>query len=39
MLEALPPNTLAAGDYHLDVVVTHPNGDMITQGTSPLCVN
>jgi len=39
MLETLPANTLAAGDYHLDVVVTHANGDMIAQGTSPLSVN
>lgn len=39
MLETLPPGTLAAGDYHLDVVVSHPNGDMINQGTAPLHVN
>lgn len=38
MLETLPPGTLAAGDYHLDVVVMHPNGDVISQGTSPLGV-
>ena len=38
MLEPLPPKTLAPGDYHLDVVVTHPNSDVIAQGTSPLSV-
>jgi hypothetical protein len=39
MLESLPPKTLPPGDYHLDVVITHPNGDVIAQGTSPLSVN
>jgi hypothetical protein len=39
MLESLPPNTLAPGDYYLDVVVAHPNGDVIAQGTSPVSVN
>lgn len=38
MLETLPPNTLAPGDYHLDVEVAHPNGDVISQGTSPVSV-
>jgi len=39
MLESLPPSTLAAGDYHLEIVVSYPNGDMIAQGTAPLHVN
>ncbi len=39
MLETLPPSTLASGDYHLNVVVTHPNGDLISAGTSPISVN
>lgn len=38
MLETLPPNTLASGDYRLDVTVTHPNGDVIANGTQPLTV-
>ncbi len=39
MLETVPPNTLPPGDYQLEVVVTHPNGDLIAQGTSPVSVN
>jgi hypothetical protein len=39
MLESLPPKTLAPGDYHLDVVIAHPNGDVIAQGSSPLSVD
>jgi hypothetical protein len=39
MLEPLPPGTLKAGDYHLDVTVAHPNGDMLSHGTAPLTVN
>lgn len=38
MLETLPPSTLASGDYHLNVTVTHPNGDLIASGTQPLTV-
>ena len=38
MLESLPPKTLAPGDYQLDVMVAHPNGDVIAQGTLPLTV-
>lgn len=38
MLETLPPGTLASGDYHLNVTVTHPNGDAIASGTQPLTV-
>ena len=38
MLEPLTPKALAPGDYHLDVVVAHPNGDVIAQGSSPLSV-
>jgi VWFA-related protein len=38
MLETLPPGTLASGDYHLNVTVTHPNGDMIAHGTQPVTV-
>jgi len=38
MLEQLPPGTLAAGDYHLNVTVAHPNGDVIASGTQPLTV-
>jgi hypothetical protein len=38
MLESLPPGTLASGDYRLDVTVTHPNGDVIAQGSQPLTV-
>jgi len=38
MLEALPGNTLATGDYRLDVTVTRANGDMIAHATSPLNV-
>jgi VWFA-related protein len=38
MLETLPPSTLASGEYHLDVAVTHANGDVVSQGTSPLSV-
>jgi hypothetical protein len=38
MLETLPPGTLASGDYHLNVTVTHPNGDVISTGTQPLTV-
>jgi len=38
MLETLPSGTLASGDYHLNVTVTHPNGDVIAIGTQPLTV-
>lgn len=38
MLETLPAGTLAPGDYRLDVMVTHPNGDVIAQGSQPLNV-
>jgi VWFA-related protein len=38
MLETLTPGTLASGDYHLNVTVTHPNGDMIANGTQPVTV-
>jgi hypothetical protein len=38
MLETLPGNTLTSGDYHLDVIVTHTNGDVIARGTSQLNV-
>ena len=38
MLETVPPGTLASGDYHLNVTVTHPNGDVIAHGTQPLTV-
>jgi len=38
MLETLPPGTLASGDYHLNVTVTHPNGDAIAHGTQPVTV-
>jgi VWFA-related protein len=38
MLETLPPGTLASGDYHLNVTVTHPNGDVIAQGAQPVTV-
>jgi VWFA-related protein len=38
MLETLPPGTLASGDYHLNVTVTQPNGDVIATGTQPLTV-
>jgi VWFA-related protein len=38
MLETLPSGTLASGDYRLDVTVTHPNGDVIAQGSEPLTV-
>jgi VWFA-related protein len=38
MLETLPPGKLASGDYHLNVTVTQPNGDVIATGTQPLTV-
>jgi VWFA-related protein len=38
MLESLPPGTLASGDYHLNVTVVQPNGDVIATGTQPLTV-
>ncbi len=38
MLETLPGNTLASGDYRLDVTVTHTHGDVIARGISPLHV-
>jgi hypothetical protein len=38
MVETLPEGTLASGDYHLNVTVTHPNGDVIAAGTQPLTV-
>jgi VWFA-related protein len=37
-LEELPPNTLASGDYRLDVTVSHANGDVVAHGTQPLTV-
>jgi VWFA-related protein len=39
MLETLPPGKLPSGDYHLNVTITHPNGDVIATGTKPLTVN
>ncbi len=38
MLETIPPNTLASGDYRLDVTVMHPNGDVIARDAQPLTV-
>lgn len=38
MLETVPPNKLASGDYRLDVTVMHPNGDAIASGTRRLTV-
>lgn len=38
MLETLAPGTLASGDYQLNINVTHPNGDLIANGTQPLTV-
>jgi len=39
MLETVPAGTLKAGDYHVDVVIAHPNGDLLSHGTAPLTVN
>jgi VWFA-related protein len=38
MLETVAANTLSSGDYHLNVTVMHPNGDVIASGTQPLTV-
>jgi VWFA-related protein len=38
MLDTLAPNTLAAGDYRLEVTVMRRNGDVIARGTEPLTV-
>jgi hypothetical protein len=37
-LEKLPASTLAPGDYELDVVIAYGDGDLITQGSTPLLV-
>jgi len=38
MVEKLAPGTLTSGDYRLDVTVAYPNGDVISNGTSPFTV-
>lgn len=38
MLETLPGNSLASGDYRLDVSIAHPNGDVVAGGSRLLTV-
>jgi VWFA-related protein len=37
-LESIPAGTLTSGEYELDVMITHANGDLISHGRAPLSV-